>query len=50
MHALAPQSVLEVYAGCGHIAALACVDRVAPRVIAFLNDNGPAPGTHVDVP
>lgn len=50
MNALAPQSVLEVYAGCGHIAALTCSDRVAPRVIAFLNDNGPAPGSRVDVP
>jgi pimeloyl-ACP methyl ester carboxylesterase len=50
MHALAPQSVLEVYAGCGHIAVETCSDRVAPRVIAFLNDSGPAPGTRVDVP
>jgi pimeloyl-ACP methyl ester carboxylesterase len=50
MHALAPQSVLEVYAGCGHIAVETCSARVAPRVIAFLNDNGPAPGARVDVP
>jgi pimeloyl-ACP methyl ester carboxylesterase len=50
MHRLAPQSVLEVYAGCGHIAVETCSARVAPRVIAFLNDNGPAPGARVDVP
>jgi pimeloyl-ACP methyl ester carboxylesterase len=50
MHRLATQSVLEVYAGCGHIAVKTCSARVAPRVIAFLNDNGPRPGTRVDIP
>ena len=42
LHAEAPQSLLEIYDGCGHLAPRECVNRIAPRMIDFLNAN-PAP-------
>jgi pimeloyl-ACP methyl ester carboxylesterase len=36
MHALVPQSELEVVQGCGHLAVVQCADRVGPTVQAFL--------------
>jgi len=36
MHRLAPQSELEVFAGCGHLAQMQCADRVGPRVVEFV--------------
>jgi pimeloyl-ACP methyl ester carboxylesterase len=50
MHHAAPQSVLEVYDGCGHIAAQMCADRIAPRMAGFLAGIGPQPGATVEVP
>jgi len=50
MHEAAPQSVLEVYDGCGHIALLDCSDRVGPNVVKFLNGSGPEPGSTLEVP
>lgn len=36
MHALVPQSQLEVVPGCGHLAVVQCADLVGPKVQAFL--------------
>jgi pimeloyl-ACP methyl ester carboxylesterase len=49
MHKAAPDSVLEVYDGCGHLAFATCATRVAPRLIGFLAGKGPLAGSTVDV-
>lgn len=36
MHDSIPQSVLELYAGCGHMGPATCSDRIVPNVIDFL--------------
>jgi pimeloyl-ACP methyl ester carboxylesterase len=36
IHALIPQSELNVIAGCGHLAPLECSSRTDPQVVAFL--------------
>jgi pimeloyl-ACP methyl ester carboxylesterase len=41
MHDAIPQSVLEVYAGCGHMGPATCADRMVPRVIDFLRSQPP---------
>ena len=50
MHRAAPQSVLAVYDGCGHVAVLTCVDRIAPTVLDFLSGSGPQAGQIIEVP
>jgi pimeloyl-ACP methyl ester carboxylesterase len=50
MHQAAPQSVLEIYDGCGHIANQMCADRIAPSMASFLDGTGPQSGTRVEVP
>jgi pimeloyl-ACP methyl ester carboxylesterase len=42
MHRAAPLSELAVYDGCGHIAVVTCVDRIAPTVVEFLGGGGKA--------
>lgn len=42
MHALDPQSELDIVEGCGHLAPRVCAARVAPAVADFLRSN-PAP-------
>ena len=37
LHALIPQSVLDIYADCGHLAPGQCVPQVGPSLIDFLN-------------
>jgi pimeloyl-ACP methyl ester carboxylesterase len=37
MHAQIPNSVLEIYDGCGHLAPGQCANRVGPRLIDFLS-------------
>lgn len=37
MHREIPQSVLEVFDGCGHLAPGQCADRVGPRALEFLH-------------
>ena len=37
LHAEILQSVLDVYAGCGHLAPEQCVGQVAPSMVDFLN-------------
>ncbi len=36
MHKLIPQSQLDVFAGCGHLAALHCASQEGPKVVAFV--------------
>ncbi len=50
MHRAVPDSVLEVYEGCGHVAALTCESRVGPRLVHFLQGRGPAAGSTLLVP
>jgi pimeloyl-ACP methyl ester carboxylesterase len=50
MHKAVPNSVLEVYDGCGHLAFATCADRVAPRLRGFLAGSGPPAGATIDVP
>jgi pimeloyl-ACP methyl ester carboxylesterase len=38
MHQQIPQSVLQIYDGCGHLAPGQCAARVAPRLVDFLQD------------
>jgi pimeloyl-ACP methyl ester carboxylesterase len=49
MHRAAPQSVLAVYDGCGHIAVVTCINRIAPTVLGFLSGAGPEPGKTIEV-
>ncbi len=50
MHRAVPDSVLEVYNGCGHVAAMFCEARVGPNVVRFLSGNGPPAASTVMVP
>jgi pimeloyl-ACP methyl ester carboxylesterase len=36
MHRLVPQSELDVFPGCGHLAAIDCARPMGPKVVAFL--------------
>jgi len=44
MHEAIPQSVLELYAGCGHMGPATCADRMVPRVMDFLRSQSPMTG------
>jgi pimeloyl-ACP methyl ester carboxylesterase len=46
LHQEAPQSVLEIFDGCGHLAPRECVPRMGPRTVEFLNAS-PAPAGDV---
>ena len=47
MHQAMPQSVLELYQGCGHLAPATCSDQIVPRVLDFLrSDPAMAGGTY----
>ena len=35
IHRLVPQSELDVFDGCGHLAPLQCADQIGPKVVAF---------------
>ena len=50
MHAAAPQSVLAVYDGCGHISVKTCADRVGPMTVSFLNGMIPQFGNRIEFP
>jgi pimeloyl-ACP methyl ester carboxylesterase len=41
LHTQIPQSVLDVYADCGHLAPGQCADQVGPSVVGFLNAEPP---------
>ncbi len=38
MHRLIPQSQLDVFAGCGHLAPLQCTSAMGPKVVSFARD------------
>jgi pimeloyl-ACP methyl ester carboxylesterase len=40
-HAQIPQSVLEIYDGCGHLAPRECADRIGPNTLDFLRAEPP---------
>jgi pimeloyl-ACP methyl ester carboxylesterase len=50
MHRAAPQSILAIYDGCGHIAVVTCINRMVPTVLSFLSGTGPEPGKTIEVP
>jgi pimeloyl-ACP methyl ester carboxylesterase len=50
MHRDAPQSVLAVYGGCGHIAVVTCIDRIAPTMLDFLSGTSQQPGQTIEIP
>lgn len=41
MHRAIPQSVFEIYSGCGHIGPATCAGRMVPRVVDFLHSDPP---------
>jgi pimeloyl-ACP methyl ester carboxylesterase len=49
-HGQTPQSVLEIYDGCGHLAARECSDRVGPNTLRFLKVEPPMPPQIIEVP
>ncbi len=44
MHQEMPQSVLELYAGCGHTAPATCASRMIPNTVKFLQSQPPMMG------
>ncbi len=50
MHQQIPQSVLEIYDGCGHLAPGQCAQRIGPRLIDFLNGTAPQAKQTIEVP
>lgn len=44
IHKEVPQSVLEIFDGCGHLAPNQCAPRVLPQTIQFLNAQPPMAG------
>jgi pimeloyl-ACP methyl ester carboxylesterase len=50
MHRAVPQSVLEVFDGCGHISVVTCTDRIGPRMVEFLRGAAPPPGLRIEIP
>ncbi|MHB1936544.1 MAG: alpha/beta fold hydrolase [Acidobacteriaceae bacterium] len=44
MHGAIPQSVLELYSGCGHLGPATCSERMAQRVEDFLHSEPPMAG------
>jgi len=49
-HAQIPQSVLEIYDGCGHLAARECADRVGPNTLTFLKAEPPMAPQMKEIP
>ncbi len=49
-HAQIPQSVLEIYDGCGHLAARECSDRIGPNTLAFLKADPPMAAQIKEIP
>jgi pimeloyl-ACP methyl ester carboxylesterase len=45
-----PQSVLEIYDGCGHLAPRECGDRIAPNTLDFLKADPPMPPQVKEIP
>lgn len=49
LHQQIPQSTLQVYDGCGHLAPGQCAERVGPRLIDFLQGRPPQSNQTVEV-
>jgi pimeloyl-ACP methyl ester carboxylesterase len=50
IHAQTPQSVLEIYDGCGHLAARECTDSIGPNTVVFFNASPPLPVQIKEIP
>lgn len=44
MHRQIPQSVLQLYSGCGHLGPAVCAGRIVPNVLEFLHSEPPMTG------
>jgi pimeloyl-ACP methyl ester carboxylesterase len=49
-HAQMPQSVLEIYDGCGHLAPRECSDRIGPNTLEFLRVEPPMTAQIKEIP
>lgn len=49
IHKDVPQSELEIFDGCGHLAAGQCAAKVAPVVKGFLDEAAPIPGRTAEI-
>ena len=49
-HAQIPQSVLEIYDGCGHLAPRECADRIGPNTLDFLRAEPPMQAQVKEIP
>jgi pimeloyl-ACP methyl ester carboxylesterase len=50
IHKEVPQSVLEIFDGCGHLAPRQCADRIGPQTVEFLDSNPPLAGQTREIP
>lgn len=50
IHAETPQSVLEIYDGCGHLAPRDCTDRIGPNTLRFLKAEPPLAPQVIEIP
>ena len=49
IHHDVPQSELEIFNGCGHLAAAQCAAQIGPVVRGFLDEKSPIPGVRAEV-
>jgi pimeloyl-ACP methyl ester carboxylesterase len=49
IHHDVPQSELEIFDGCGHLAASQCAAQVGPVVKGFLDEQAPLPGERAEI-
>lgn len=49
LHEQIPQSVLEIFDGCGHLAPGQCASRIGPRLVDFLQDKEPRTQKTVEI-
>ncbi|MFZ0632392.1 MAG: alpha/beta hydrolase, partial [Acidobacteriaceae bacterium] len=49
IHHDVPQSELEIFDGCGHLAAGQCAAQVGPVVRGFLDEPSPMPGQTAEI-
>lgn len=50
IHKEVPQSELEIFDGCGHLAPGQCAGRIGPVVAGFLDEAAPAGGRTAEIP
>ncbi len=49
IHHDVPQSELEIFDGCGHLAAAQCAAQIGPVVRGFLDEKSPIPGVRAEI-